>query len=252
MRKTLIVLTLLALFSSCTGGAGRPSPTSGGLPPTAIPKATGPDLYGPLGSEAVRLLTNDGFPKITVEFDVMGDRTPDDGARAHLVKTLSEVTGKRVDTTDGRVDPGDGNYGPEEIVALSKRNRSEGTTIHVLYLDGSFSENSNSLGVAISATLFAVFPDRISQAITALVHKAAIERSILVHETGHLFSLINIGHTAKIEHEDPDHPHHSNNKDSVMYWAVEDVSVSAILSGGPSDRFDEADKAELRQVAAEG
>jgi hypothetical protein len=61
-------------------------------------------------------------------------------------------------------------------------------------------------------------------------------------------ALINFGYHSAYNHEDSSHPHHSNNPNSVMYWAVEDVSVRNILRGGPPADFDDADRADLTML----
>ena len=48
--------------------------------------------------------------------------------------------------------------------------------------------------------------------------------------------------------EDPDHPGHSPNRGSVMYWAVERDLVGTLLGAGPATTFDDADRAELAAI----
>ncbi len=118
----------------------------------------------------------------------------------------------------------------------------------VCYVGGSYADSDTALAVSFSASSFAIFRDRIDDATTALILAAEVERSVLVHEAGHLLALVNIGYRSRFDHEDPAHPHHSNNTASVMYWAVEDVSVRNLLRGGPPDDFDEADRADLAML----
>ena len=50
--------------------------------------------------------------------------------------------------------------------------------------------------------------------------------------------LVNLVYTSPADHEDAGHPGHSNNEDSVMYWAVKDCepfTVPAFLSGEPAN-----------------
>ena len=56
---------------------------------------------------------------------------------------------------------------------------------------------------------------------------------------------MNIVYTSPVDHEDKDHPGHSNNEDSVMYWAVESSDIGNIISGDLPDEFDQDDKNDL-------
>lgn len=118
----------------------------------------------------------------------------------------------------------------------------------LVFLNGSLAQNSDALGIAYSASAAAIFRDRIDAATTAVLLASEIERSVLAHEVGHLLALVNVGYRSRIAHEDPAHPHHSNNDESVMYWAVEDVSIRNILGGGPPSDFDDADRADLEML----
>jgi hypothetical protein len=50
--------------------------------------------------------------------------------------------------------------------------------------------------------------------------------------------------------DDPDHPGHSTNPHSVMYWAVETDLVAQVLDGPPPVSFDAADQADLQKIHA--
>jgi hypothetical protein len=129
-------------------------------------------------------------------------------------------------------------------------NQATTATLWLVYLNGQLSGGDSVLGLAYEASAAAIFPDQINQATTAIVNEAAIERSVLVHETGHLLGLVNIvGHSA-YDHEDPDHPKHSKYDTSVMYWVVDDVSIASLLSGGPPDDYDQYDRADLAALRA--
>jgi hypothetical protein len=138
----------------------------------------------------------------------------------------------------------------DDLVAAERRFRAERSggsrvTMWIAYLGGSFAETPSALGTAFAASAAVIFRDRIDEATSALVLASEIERSVLTHEAGHLLALINIGYQSRFAHEDPGHPKHSNNPDSVMYWAVEDLSLKDLLTGGPPSDFDAADRADL-------
>ncbi len=65
-----------------------------------------------------------------------------------------------------------------------------------------------------------------------------------------MLGLVNAVYVSPRDHEDKDHPHHSSNDASVMYWAVESSSLGAIFSGTLPDAFDADDKADLADLQA--
>src|SRR5581483_9374283 len=73
-----------------------------------------------------------------------------------------------------------------------------------------------------------------------------MELAVATHELGHLLGLVDLVlHTGR---EDAEHPGHSPNRDSVMFWAVETDLVSTLLGASPSTRFDAADLADLAAI----
>ncbi len=113
-------------------------------------------------------------------------------------------------------------------------------------------EDDSVLGVAVDASTLAVFKDSIDDSVNFLGRPSAdeIERAVTVHEAGHLLGLVNLVYQSPIPHEDPDHPGHSNNDDSVMYWAIESSSIGNIFSGSIPDEFDDDDKSDLAGMAS--
>jgi hypothetical protein len=134
-----------------------------------------------------------------------------------------------------------------DLEARYRRYHSSGSTatIWIAGLNGSYAQSDSVLGLAFRATAAALFEDQIRDAATVFVSAEAIERAVITHETGHLLALVNIGYRSAYDHEDPQHPHHSKYETSVMYWAIDDMSIAAILSGGPPDDFDRYDRADL-------
>lgn len=126
-------------------------------------------------------------------------------------------------------------------------------TLHWYFLFPKGAHNDDSvLGVAVDASTVAVFKDTISDSVNFLGRPSAdeIERAVTVHEAGHLLGLVNLVYQSPIDHEDPDHPGHSNNEDSVMYWAIESSSIGNIFSGSIPDEFDADDKSDLAGMAS--
>ena len=122
---------------------------------------------------------------------------------------------------------------------------------HVIMPEGTYSDDS-VLGVAVDASTIALFSDSIDDATSIFnprISAEDIENSVMVHEFGHLLGLVNLVYTSPADHEDSD-TGHSNNEDSVMYWAVETVTISAWFSGDLPTQFDQDDLNDLAGMKA--
>jgi hypothetical protein len=194
--------------------------------------------------------------KLSVEVAYVQGAAPSQTALDHLTTVLRRETKKDVTVALGAQIPNTrSTYTFEDIQRLSARYRRGASggaiaTAWLVYLNGSLAGGDGVLGVAYEASEIAMFPDEMSRAETALVDRAAIERSVIVHEFGHILGLVNIGYVSRFDHEDAEHPHHSKYQTSVMYWAIEDISIAVLLHGGPPDDFDRYDKADLASLRA--
>lgn len=242
--------------SPAAGGSGGSGTSSSGG--SAKPRGASYDDDGSLGSMVRTYLRASPAAKLVVEVDYVKGRAPSSSALSHLAGVLRDVADKPGGITvepGNEIAAGKDRWTTGDLRALERSHRSARSggstvTMWIVYVDGVYAQAEGALGVAYSATAAAIFRDRIDDATTALVSAAPIERAVVTHEAGHLLALINIGYTSAIDHEDKDRPHHSSNKDSVMYWAVEDLSLKNILTGGPPDTFDDADKADLAALKA--
>lgn len=118
--------------------------------------------------------------------------------------------------------------------------------LRLLCVRGTFQGSDEVLGAAVRGDVIAVFRDNISGASTPVISGRTIEDAVLLHEFGHLMGLVDL--VLQTGRADPDHPGHSRNRDSVMYWAVESSLVTQVLGGGPPRDFDAADLADLRAL----
>lgn len=122
---------------------------------------------------------------------------------------------------------------------------------HVLFPEGTYQDDT-VLGVAVDASTVALFGDSIEEAeppIFARPSADEIEKAVLVHEIGHLLGLVNLVYQSPVDHEDPEHPGHSNNEDSVMYWAVETIGIAQFISGTLPNEFDQDDLNDLAGIS---
>jgi hypothetical protein len=100
--------------------------------------------------------------------------------------------------------------------------------------------------VTVRGDVIGIFPDQVAGAATPFVSRARIERAVATHELGHVLGLVDL--YLDEGRDDPDHPGHSTNPRSVMYWAVEADVVTQVLGGPPPVDFDAADQADLREI----
>jgi hypothetical protein len=172
----------------------------------------------------------------------------------HVASILRRETGKSVTVrADDQFAASRSIYTFNDIAALERQHRDERSrgataTMWVVYLNGSLSGESGTVGVAITASTAAVFADHIDDAGTAVVGSDQIERAVLTHEIGHLLALVNIGYQSVHDHEDPGHPGHSKSRKSVMYWQIEDKGLVALITGGPATDFDDDDRDDLEML----
>ena len=121
----------------------------------------------------------------------------------------------------------------------------------ILFPEGTY-EDESVLGVAVDASTMALFSDAIEEADGLFGRPSVedVENSVIVHEAGHLLGLVNLVYTSPVDHEDPDHPGHSSNDDSVMYWAIESTGLVNFITGDLPTTFDDDDLADLAGLAS--
>jgi hypothetical protein len=253
---------------STTTVAGRPAPSStqprtgvtivaggtdtvpGGattVPPTSAAQPTG----GP-GSAAGDILAADGWRAIALQVLTQDGAEPRQATLRRLVDVLETLSGKPVSTLGGTM-PAHHRWDDEMAneAGTHAPDLPAGTLLlQFAFVHGQSTQGDDVLGISLTGTFSAVFVDQVDDSATGLVSPAAIEQAVAVHELGHLLGLVDLYlHTGRA---DPQHPGHSANRRSVMYWAVESSVVGDLLTGGPPQDFDADDLADLRRIAAGG
>ncbi len=201
-----------------------------------------------------RAMLRSSHPTMVVEIDVQEGIDPDPSALDHLLGVLGSVAAK----PSGIVQAGGNRFASDrttwssgDLRAVAEQHRanysdSQTVAVYVLYVRGGF-EKEGAIGVAHNASEFAVFPEKWRGTLSQTLGSAtAVERSVLVHEAGHLFGLINLTYESRFDREDPERPGHSDEKDSVMYWAIESTAIGQVFSGPPPDDFNDKDRADLK------
>ena len=189
-------------------------------------------VYGP--GQSRHLLLGNATIHIILEVDYVQGYAPSQTALDTLVARMREITGKSVTLELGNQIPGKDDYTRADLEAIESEHRSvpekDGGTasVYILYLNGVYDGNSGILGLAYNGTSMAIMKEQVDNINIPMVLQRRyglstedFEASVIVHEMGHLWGLVNIGYESERDYEDPDHPHHSKHQDCVMYWAIE-------------------------------
>jgi hypothetical protein len=173
------------------------------------------------------------------------------GTIDHVTSTLATVSGKPTSAvTSPRAAPRDDSWTADELRAVADAAgtpQSDGrVVVHLIFVHGRWADSDTVLGVAVRGDTAAVFVDAVAEASNPLVGAGAIETAATMHEVGHLLGLVDL--QLDTGREDPEHPGHSRNRDSVMYWAVESTLITDVLAGGPPRDFDADDRRDLETI----
>lgn len=220
------------------------------------------------------------WPDLVVEIDYAPGHAPSDAATTHLLSTLRNVTGKANVVLDAKQtlnDTPNAAWSTQQLLDLETRTRRHGheaphALLHVLYPSGTYQPDNGPggdvAGVTISGTRLGpvtIFLDTL-RGSTCLPTPVGglglplpqppqaldrLERSTLLHEVGHAIGLVDNGIAMVRQHEDTQHPGHTPNKASVMYWSLDTcqgLRDALLQDGSIPDTFDADDRADLRSV----
>ncbi|HAS13598.1 MAG TPA: hypothetical protein DCS55_24330 [Acidimicrobiaceae bacterium] len=245
-----------------TGADGIPgavAPPGGSAPadPGAPPADPAPDApaepvapAGPVGSMAARYLRASGSERVLVQVLAQDGAGPRTAAPERVRQVLAELSGKSVAVAVAGVGGGARSWTSEELRSLADGSApvqtAEQAVLTLLYLRGGFAENERAVGVAVRGDVAAVFAERVDEAAGMLGSESAVEDAVTMHEVGHLLGLVDL--VLDTGRQDPEHPGHSPNRGSVMYYAVESTLLGSVLSGGPPRDFDQADLDDLARI----
>lgn len=225
-----------------------PAPGSGDVEPTPVEDGR----LGPPGAYARTLLRPRPATAIVVERFHQRDAAPAPAAVAYATDTLRAVTSKPVEVRGAVELPGGGRaWTADELRRLADdagRVSTGGDTavLRLLFVHGTFEGQDSVLGVVVRGDVIAIFSDAIDGARTPVLTGDTIEEAVLVHELGHVLGLVDLARDTG--RADPEHPGHSRNSRSVMYWAVESSLIGQVLAGPPPRDFDGQDRADLEAL----
>lgn len=264
MRRRLAAVALAASVAVAGAGCNRvelqddgtptsPQPAESTMTTTTTTSPFEDELSdtGVVGLHGRALLSKE-MPRAVVEIDSSDDAGLSQAAVDAIAGALREHGGKAVShAASGPPIQKQDVYTSQGLRRLSREHRdshSGGDTVgvYVLVLAGRY-ENEDATGVAFEAGSFAIFPDRLRAGLLAVGSEEQFETAVALHELGHLFGLVNLTGEGAF-HEDPEHPGHSASRDSVMYWAIETISIGNVFRDGPPTTFDDADRQEMENV----
>lgn len=230
------------------GSSDTTAPAPGGAEPGAEPEALAPP--GGVGSLAGRYLRPDGSEQVLVQVLAQDGAGPRPAVVERVRAVLADVSGKPVTLAFAGLEGGSRQWTSDELRALADRSSPAQTrqqaVLTLLFVHGGFAENDRAVGVAVRGDVAAVFAERVTEAAGTLGDRSAVEDAVTMHEVGHLLGLVDL--VLDTGRQDPEHPGHSPNRESVMYYAVESTLLGSILTGGPPRDFDQADLDDLARI----
>jgi predicted Zn-dependent protease len=188
-----------------------------------------------LGDNARGYLQDKKYKRLIIEIDYVKDFYPSSEVQDHLKNRLNFYCDKdNILLFSDEIPKTQSSYSLDDIKKLEKEHRDYRTTgrdivAYVLYLNGFYSDDSNVLGIAYSETSFAIFKEQIYDINLPIlagnqVTHVDYEKSVVIHEFGHLLALVNFGYESDRNHEDT-RGNHCKFEDCVMYYSIETTSI---------------------------
>ena len=141
------------------------------------------------------ILKGNSYSKLHIEVNYVTGNAPDSDALNLLKQRIQEVTDKTsISISQSSFGSTDNSYTLEEILEIENNQRTQSKSgnkfvIHILYLNGEYEDNDQTLGLAYSGSSFALFKEKIEDSAFLLISSTDIEKSVIVHEFGHLLGL---------------------------------------------------------------
>jgi len=188
---------------------------------------TGPGEMGPTVLEPGRM---------TIEVDYQTGYAPNDDALTQFKWRTENYTGRSVEVLKTETPiPSQKNVTIGDAVSLERRFRSvapvEGDRVglYLLYIGGTFKDNANVLAATYLSLSIVVFKSEITKYVPQsgpcdsimVVNECKVERSVLVHEFGHVLGLVDLIFASPRSHHDEQNPGHCTNESCVMYHSIE-------------------------------
>lgn len=243
-RKHIYLYCILYTFLSFTNCTKREDAV---YSPSYDYKATGSSAKDLLSSQSYSILKVDikympGFaldPSVIVNLNTFLNNT--------IYKTGGIFISQQQITASGKA-----SLTINEIIALEKNTRTSLTdvnqlVVHVLITDGAYS-TPNVLGIAYYNTSLCLFGKTINDNSGGVgqASRVKLQTTVIEHEMGHLFGLVDLGSPMQTNHKDATNGNHCNNTNCLMYFKAETTDILGFLITGAIPTFDANCMADLK------
>jgi len=195
-----------------------------------------------LGASASDLLSSSRYSTLQIEIQYMPGYEPDNESINNLLSFLNSRINKPGGIRIAKEQIPTSNLpitSLSDIVNIERKRRyylTNGNTVsvYILITDSSYSEG-DILATAYWNTAFCIFGKTVDDNSGAPdeVSRSVLMTTLLEHEFGHLFGLVDLGSPMVINHKDNNNGAHCNNPDCLMYYNVE-AGFTDALESAPS------------------
>jgi len=213
----------------------------------------------PIGTSAREILSDAQFESVEVEIQYMVGYEPNPELVTNITSFLGELINKPagINVFLTAIAPlNKSTYSLQDIREIEDANRNAYNVgkklgVYILFLDGYSSEDTNintTFALVHRNTSVAMFGKRMRERSDIIGHptRTLLENTVTRHELGHLMGLVNVGSEMQHNHEDPNQAGHCDNRDCLMFWAVESGSIFNLVQEGQVPILDENCRKDLK------
>lgn len=206
----------------------------------------------PLGITANDFLSSKKYNKLQIEIQFVYGYKPTPTAIENIKTFLQERINKQggIEIIYTTIEPSSKTvYTIDDVREIEKVNRTiknnETTlTAYILFLDGDYSQNSESLktlGVAYGSSSMVIFEKTMRDLSGGLGQPSitSVETTVTEHELCHILGLVNNGTALTSPHQDGGHGKHCVNSNCLMYYATETSDILNNLLGNNIPSLDQ-------------
>lgn len=186
------------------------------------------------GSSANDILSDATFKGLIVELVYVEGYEPRQTSVDNFISFLADriykpsgiTVSKRALTSTGK-----STYSIEDIADIERAQRqfyntSNTIAVWAYFTDGKSDKDTQEnvvLGTAYWNTSFVIYEETLRTMSNSPLEpsRTVLETTVINHELGHILGLTNLGTPMQNNHEDPEHEHHCNDENCLMYWASE-------------------------------
>ena len=221
MKKVLVFLSVVLFFFSCKKQSSNPE----NLPNSYSNQA--------VGKSANDLLSSAKYTTLNVQVQYMPGYELDTATITNLAAYLNSICNKPggINITTQQIAANGDTLNLGNVAVLEAQNRTAYTAgniiaVYILITDG-YDTASATLGFAYRNTSICLFGKDIFDHSGGVgeVTRVALETSVLEHEFGHLFGLVNLGTPMQVPHQDTAHGNHCSNPNCLMYYSTDTHAI---------------------------